>query len=189
MTETPASRDLALLVRWRDGDRDAGTALLSHYKRTFHRLCLRLGVTDEDSIVDVFQDVVLVALRELPTLPERISRSFAGWFLWQVRDAVGRRRRRRFRPLDADPLAQDPLPSERAALWEGIQRCWNKLPSAEHRVFELRFLGGMTLAEVATETGTNVNAVGQAIFRLSRKLRTCLAKSGFGSTDGEGDIP
>ena len=116
MTEAPSARDLSLLVRWRDGDPEAGASLLAQSKRPFHRLCLRLGVTDEDTMVDVFQDVVLVALRDLPTLPERISRSFSGWFLWHVRDAIGRRRRRRFQPLEAEPVAPDARAADRAAL-------------------------------------------------------------------------
>ena len=63
--------------------------------------------------------------------------------------------------------------------WEGIERCWKRLPPREYRVFELRFLQEMSLKEVAAELDSNVNAVGQAIFRLSRKMKDCLSRSGF----------
>ena len=63
--------------------------------------------------------------------------------------------------------------------WDAIQHCWDKLPPREHKVFELRYLQGMNLKETAAALQSNENAVGQNIFRLSRKMKECLERSGF----------
>lgn len=186
-TLDPAARDLDLLKRWRRGDRDAGATLLGYYKGGFHRVCQRLGLYDEEAEVEVFQEVVLATLRALPTLPEKLVKSFSGWFTWQVRDAISRRRRSKREPVALpESLAADGEPPDaRTALREAIKRCWDRLPAAEHRVFELRFLRGLSLKEAAEAVGSNANAVGQSVFRLSRKMRDCLGASGFDGAGGK----
>jgi RNA polymerase sigma factor (sigma-70 family) len=177
----PARRDLALLERWRRGDREAGASLLGYYKDGFHRLCIRFGVRDQDEQVELFQDVVLATLRELPVLPEKIVKSFSGWFSWQVRNAISRRRRaaRAANELPDELTESAASPDSRAALREAIKRCWDRLPAMEHQVFELRFIKGLSLKEAAEVIETSANAVGQSVFRLSRKMRDCLGASGF----------
>jgi RNA polymerase sigma factor (sigma-70 family) len=179
--ENSAVRDLALLERWRAGDQNAGSELLGHYRQGFHRLCLRLGVDDHDAMVEIFQDVMLVTVRELPSLPEKISKSFSGWFFWQVRDAIARHRRAAKGVAELPPtlVAAGTSTEARTALREAIRRCWDKLPPVEHQIFELRFVNGLSALEAAKLTGSNVNAVGQNVFRLSRKMRACLGAAGF----------
>jgi RNA polymerase sigma factor (sigma-70 family) len=180
-TLDPAARDLQLLERWRRGDREAGATLLGFYKGGFHRLCIRFGVRDAEVEVEIFQEVVLATLRALPTLPEKLSKSFSGWFSWQVRDAIGRRRRaeKEAAALPESLSSDDAAHDARSALREAIKHCWDRLPPVEHRVFELRFLKGLSLKEAADAVGSNANAVGQSVFRLSRKMRDCLSASGF----------
>lgn len=176
-----SARDLWLLHRWRDGDREAGATLLGSYKKLVHRLCRNFGVRGEEAIVEIFQNVVLVAVRDLLDLPERITKSFSGWLSWQVRDAVTRWRREH----RSDVAVTEALPSEIVApsrqleLWEIIRSCSGQLPAGEARVFELRYVQGLSLKETADILKSNPNAVGQSIFRLSRKMRTCLAHAGI----------
>lgn len=174
-------QDLDLLRQWRDGDQDAGADLLRRYKAFFHRTCSRLGVFSEETVAELFQEVVLGIAQDLPTLPERIEKSFAGWLAWRIRDAVTRRRRglRVLAPLpEADPATQSDV-SEDLALREALKRCAGLLPVRENRVFALRFLGGLSLKETAEALASNVNAVSQSLYRLSRRMRACLETAGY----------
>lgn len=183
-----ASLDLALLTRWRDGDTAAGMELLDRQRKDLPRLGARFGVGSPDVLIDVFQDAVLVTVQQLPELPEKIERSFAGWFAWQVRDAVGRWRRRNALVgslTDSDLLRPGPRPDTNSAaeLLEALRICASKLPPRELDVFDLRFVRGMEVLEVAETLGRQANAVSQAIFRLSRRLRACLSAAGFAAAE------
>jgi RNA polymerase sigma factor (sigma-70 family) len=173
-------RDRQLLRRWRDGDRDAGTELLGHYRGLFYRTCLRFGLRDEERMLEVYHDVVVGMLEILGELPEQVHKSFAGFFAWRVRSAI---RSQRARKTDQPLPEQDPGTGDRVAgvlAWDAIENCWDKLPPREHKVFELRYLHELSLKETAAVLGSNVNAVGQSIFRLVRKMRDCLSRSGYG---------
>ena len=145
--EGAADQDLDLLRQWRDGDRGAGATLLRRYKTFVQRTGWRLGVRSEDTLVELFQEVVLGITQALPTLPERIEKSFAGWLSWRIRDAVTRRRRglRVLAPLPEAVPATTSDVSEDLALREALERCAGTLPARENRVFALRFLGGLSL--------------------------------------------
>ena len=173
------ARDRALLRRWRAGDREAGNELLTHYQGLFYRTCRRLGARDEDQIHEVWQELVLALLERLSELAERVSASFAGFLVWQTRAALDRVRGRH-RP--AVPI--EDLPDARATdgfeALDAIQKCADKLPPVERRIFELRYQGGLSLQEAARALGSNANAVGQGVFRLARKMRECLQRAGFG---------
>lgn len=175
------ARDRALLIRWRDGDRDAGLTLLDLYAAHERVVAFRLGVRDPQALLELHQELVLRMLDQLPTLAERIETSFAGWMAWQVRDLAQVRRRREFgleeRGEFADPVVADP--SERSAVWDSILACRDRLPDRERAVFELRYLEGLSLQEVADRCSSNANAVAQSIFRLVRRMRACLGTQGF----------
>ena len=175
------ARDRALLSRWRDGDAGAGLELLENYRALFYRACRRFGVRDDDLVQEVWQELMLALLQRLPLLPERVVASFAGFLIWQTRAAVDRVRSRASTPT----LAIDDVADGRAVAGfeaiEAITHCKEKLPPGEKQIFELRYLRGLSLAEAAAELGSNANAVGQGIFRLSRKMRECLQRAGYGA--------
>ncbi len=168
-------RDLALVRAWATGDHHAGVALLDHYRNLVRRACGRFGVRSEDAVADLWQDLVVRVLGHLPTLETRLQRSFAGYLVFHVRDLAGRRRAAA--PAEADEPAHDPRGARDA--WDGIQHCWGRLRGREHRVFELRYLQGKALGEIAELLGSNANAVAQVVFRLARKMRECLEGQGF----------
>lgn len=179
------ARDILAIRKWRDGDADAGLTLLEEYEAYFYRVCTRFGVRETAELEDVYQEVVLDLSEHLHELAERITKSFAGFYAWRIRNAITRVRKRSSPQgvsLDDSatmPPVDDETPEPRLAAWESIERCWHKLPDREHRVFELRFLQEMTLAEIAACLESNVNAVSQAIFRLSRKMKDCLTRAGY----------
>jgi len=173
-------RDRDLLARWQAGDQAAGAELLDHYAGFAHQLLRRLGIANAD-LDECWQELVLRVLQHLPGLPARLRTSFAGYLAWQARDLVRSwRRRLRRQPVlaSAAPPATPDDPS-RIAFWEALNRCADKLPPREHEVFRLRFLDGADLGAVATQLGSNANAIAQAVFRLVRRLRDCLQLSGF----------
>jgi RNA polymerase sigma factor (sigma-70 family) len=173
-------RDRDLLARWQAGDRAAGAELLDHYAGYAHQLLRRLGIATAD-LDECWQDLVLRVMEHLPGLPARLRTSFAGYLAWQARDLVkGWRRRLRRQPLrteTAPATSGDQAP--RTAFWEALNRCADKLPPRERDVFRLRFLDGADFGAVATQLGSNANAIAQAVFRLVRRLRDCLQQSGF----------
>ncbi len=178
------ARDLLAIRRWRDGDRDAGLALLEEYEAFFYRVCARFGVRETAELEDVYQEVVLDLTEHLPELAHRVTKSFAGFYAWRIRNAIGRVRKRSspqgisIEDAGTAPVAETP-PEPRLEAWESIERCWHKLPEREHRVFEMRFLQEMSLADMATHLQSNVNAVSQAVFRMSRKMKDCLSRAGY----------
>lgn len=174
-------RDRALLQRWRGGDQQAGLELLDHYAGLVRMVAFRLGVREQQAVLDLYQDLVVRVLEQLPTLDEKVTASFAGWLAWQVRDLVQRRRRQRAPDVPFEPWmgesAADPAP--RAAARDAIARCSGQLPERERAVFELRYQQGLSLQEVADRLQSNANAVAQGIFRLVRRLRACLRVQGY----------
>ena len=173
------ARDLLSLRHWRAGDTDAGLELLERYEVFFRKTCHRFGVRSQEDLEETYQEVVLDLQSHIDDIPNRVQTSFAGFYSWRIRNAIQRMRSKtRSEGVDTEEegTTHDP---DRLAAWESIERCWGKLPPREHEVFDLRFLREMSLKEVASAIGSNVNAVGQAIFRLSRKMRECLARAGF----------
>lgn len=190
--DSGSSRDLALdldcIARWRAGDRDAGSELLDRYAALIRMVAFRAGVRDREDLLELHQDLALRLLDQLPTLAERIQSSFSGWLHWQVRDLAKRHRRQSERlreagrPLQADGTGVEP--AETAATREALRACRDALPERERAVFELRFVGGMSLREVAARLESNDNAVAQAVFRLVRRMRECLGAKGFDLAGG-----
>jgi RNA polymerase sigma factor (sigma-70 family) len=172
-------RDLALLRRWRAGDAEAGAELLDHYRALCWRLCSRAGVRAHDEVCDVYQDLVLRIASRLHELPERVTSSFAGFLAWQIRDLVQQRREKARRAgveLGVDPAGR---PEASPDLADAIAHCADKLPPREREVFEHRYRQGLSLEEAAAAIGSNANAVAQAVFRLSRRMRDCLGRQGI----------
>ncbi|HEX5054335.1 MAG TPA: sigma-70 family RNA polymerase sigma factor [Planctomycetota bacterium] len=181
-------RDRELLGRWRAGDAGAGVDLLDHYAGYVRHTIRRQGVTGDAEIEEFWQDLVLRLMQQLPELAQRLRSSFSGYLAWQVRDLMRSWHRQRRRAAVAEPELETNAgedPSTRTAFWEAMQQCAGKLPEREKAVFQHRFLDGLGLGEVAERVGSNANAVAQAVFRLIRRLRTCLAAKGF---DGPGDL-
>ena len=173
-------RDQDLLQRWRAGEPAAGVELLDHYTGLFYRTCRRFGAHREEIVQEVWQELVLALLQRLPELPERVVASFAGFLIWQTRAATDRVLGRASVPTQPIEEVADGRDRGGFEAIEAIEHCKDKLPPGEKRIFDLRYLKGLSLQEAASELGSNANAVGQGIFRLSRKMRECLQRAGYG---------
>lgn len=171
------ARDLLQLRKWKNGDRNSGMTLLDQYKNLYYRVCQRFGVKDREEVVEIYQDVVVDLLEQLEKLPGRIEKSFAGFFCWRVRKAIQKRWKKK--PTADISLLQPASEGETIRIdeWEAIENCWKKLPGKQYTIFELRYIQEMSLDEIAMALESNVNAVGQNIFKLSRKMRECLKKT------------
>lgn len=179
------ARDRALLGRWRAGDSRAGAELLGHYRDHVLSLLRRLGPRNDDALADLFQEVMLAVVEKLGSVSHELHSSFGGWLAWQVRDRVSR-----YRTKDSgrpDRLASEPADAkfeDGLDLADAMRHCAEALPPGERQVFELRFVEGLDRAEIARRLRSNPNAIGQSLFRLSRRLRGCLEAQGI--VDGRG---
>lgn len=71
------TRDRAALNAWRSGDSSRGLELLDAYRPYFMALCSRYGVRREDDQVDLYQEILMRLLRQLPKL--ELKSSFGGY--------------------------------------------------------------------------------------------------------------
>jgi len=132
------------------------------------------GVRAENDIEDVFNDVVVDLMENLDTLPERIEKSFTGYFYWRTRKAIQKRRKKSPVVIPTPDSVSDDDDIARIEDWEVIEKCWRTLTETQQLIFELRYIQEMSLDEIASTTESTANAVGQNIFRLSRRMRDCL---------------
>ncbi|MBK8097203.1 MAG: sigma-70 family RNA polymerase sigma factor [Planctomycetes bacterium] len=182
------ARDRALIQRWQQGDQDAGLELLDHYAALTRLVAFRLGVRDQQAVLDLYQDLVVRVLEKLPTLDEQITASFAGWLAWQVRDLAQRRTRGMARgTIEYETWMGETAadPAARVTAWDAIQVCQRDLSERERTVFRLRYLEGLSLQEIADRMASNANAIAQSIFRLVRRMREGLRTQGYDLSGAE----
>jgi RNA polymerase sigma-70 factor, ECF subfamily len=96
-----------------------------------------------------------------------------------VRRAIDRLRTRpSVQPLACEPAAAESDRPDAAAiereLAERLRWAITKLPDREAGVLSLRYLGGMTNAEIASTLGITAGAVGVALHKARAKLRDLL---------------
>lgn len=64
---------------------------------------------------------------------------------------------------------------------ESFSEALTKLPDAQRETMVLHYLHGLTLAEVATETGRTEAAVARLIFRGLQTLQSLIREEGSGN--------
>ena len=156
----------SLVQRAQENDRDAFGELY----RLFHAQVFRLARFYLDSSAeDAVAETFLRAWNALPRY-RNTGAPFVAWLYGIARHVVAdeRLRRRRIEPRPEVPdRAIDPPPDDRLALAMAIQR----LPEEDRRVIELKFLIGLTNAEVAAALGKSAGAVNTQQWRALRSLR------------------
>ena len=165
-----------LIVRARDGDRDAFAALyrarvadIGHYVGSMLR--------DPHRTEDVVAQTFLLAWRDLPKL--RRSERFDAWLFRIARNqAMSELRRRPAAPLDeaSDPPDPSRFSSpdavvEAAEDAERIERALRQLPETQRLVLVLRFLRGLSHAETASQLGSTEEATRALQYRALAHMR------------------
>ncbi len=165
-----------LVIRARDGDRDAFAALVTAISDRLYAIATRI-LRDGDLAEDALQGALVTAWRQLPTLREPAR--FEAWIrrlLVHACYAEARRRRSwtthvRVLPVDG-PVGPDGLLSivERDALDRAFRRV-----SIEHRaVFVLHHHLGLSLVEIAETLGIPAGTARSRLHYATRLLRAAI---------------
>jgi RNA polymerase sigma-70 factor (ECF subfamily) len=163
------ARERALVARAKDGDRDAFGALYREHMPAISRLVrFRLGRDDEDAVSEVF----LRAWRGLGAYRDT-GVPFAGWLYGIARHvaidtlrAAGRTEPR----AELPERGVEPMTAERMTLHDAIER----LPTEQRQVIELKYLVGLSNAEVADAMATSPGAINAKQWRALKALADVL---------------
>jgi RNA polymerase sigma-70 factor (ECF subfamily) len=160
--------DRELVSAARRGDRRAFDRLASaHEPRLRGFIARRVGA---EAVDDVLQETLLASWTALPRFDRR-----SGFKAWLYGIAVHKcmdHVRRRGRSLPETPLAdapdgwQSPEALYAAAeLRETVRQVLAQLPSSQREVLELYYYAELTLAEIASALGRNLNTVKYQFYR------------------------
>jgi RNA polymerase sigma-70 factor (ECF subfamily) len=159
----------ALVARAKDGDRDAfGTLYREHVGAVSRVVRFRLGREDEDAVSEVF----LRAWRGLATYRDT-GVPFAAWLYGIARHVavdVLRMAGRTEPRAEVPDREVDPMLAELLTVHDAIEQ----LPTEQRQVIELKYLVGMTNAEVADAMDTSTGAINAKQWRALRALADLL---------------
>lgn len=163
------AHERTLVARAKDGDRDAfGTLYREHVAAVARVVRFRIGREDEDAVSEVF----LRAWRGLATYRDT-GVPFAAWLYGIARHvatdvlrAAGRTEPR----AELPDREVEPMIAEMLTLHDAIDR----LPAEQRQVIELKYLVGLTNAEVAEAMGTSSGAVNAKQWRAIKVLAEIL---------------
>ena len=181
MDKEPA--DSALMLRYRDGDVAAFETLYRRHNDALYRYLLR-HCRDPDAAADVFQDVwgKIIKARSNYRRTARFTT-----FLYRVAhncfiDYLRRNKRHmhtgNLRPEDQpDPGDQPEAAAERSLARERLESALRTLPEEQRDAFLLREEAGLSVAEIATVTGTNRETAKSRLRYATAKLKAAVADS------------
>ena len=172
-----------LVLRARNGDREAFGELVNRHQRRVWMVCRQyLGVDEADAAA---QDSLVKAFTRIADFDGR-----AAFSTWLTRIAINTcldelRRRRRLEPVadDSDEGGEGPLarvPDRRAGPEElsidrqtvaRLERLEAGLPPQQREVFRLRFYAEMGLEEIAEALDVHVGTVKTQLHRAVHRLR------------------
>jgi RNA polymerase sigma factor (sigma-70 family) len=180
--------DERLVAECLNGNEDAWAALIEKYKNLIFSIPVKLGFSRDDA-GDIFQQVCLKLLRELPQL--RDPNSLTAWLIKVSSHSCyeWHRRERRYETVSDREQPWDHLSSQdmadkvtgeaereqilRQALRETRPRC--------RRLIEMLFFENppVSYAEIARRLGVATGSIGFIRMRCLRNLRQFLSKKGF----------
>jgi RNA polymerase sigma-70 factor (ECF subfamily) len=185
---TPAHRsqtDDALIMRARNGDRDAFGELVVRHQQRVWRVCRQyLGPDDADAAA---QDSLVKAFTSLSSFDGRSA--FTTWLtriaINTCLDELRRRRRHGIRLVDSDGDDEsDPIgelqddgvgPEDRVMQRQAVERLAlleRTLPGRQREIFRLRFYAELGLEEIADALGVHVGTVKTQLHRAVHRLRS-----------------
>ncbi len=176
-----------LLLRYREGDREAFTALVAAYRAPVYAYLSRCGVAPADRD-DLFQDIFIKIHRAAGSY--QAERPAHPWIFTIVSNTIRtHQRKRRVRQLIfAEPVGEDPPDpapdGERRATARQtaarVERELARLRPVQREVVLLACVEKMALGEVAEVLGIPVNTVKTHLRRARLALANGLARRGGG---------
>jgi len=165
------AQERALVARAQDGDQDAfGVLYREHVGAVSRVVRFRLGREDEDAVSEVF----LRAWRGLGAYRDT-GVPFAAWLYGIARHVavdILRTSGRTEPRADVPDREVDPMIAEMLTLHDAI----GQLPTEQRQVIELKYLVGMTNAEVAAALATTTGAVNAKQWRALKALADVLGE-------------
>jgi RNA polymerase sigma factor (sigma-70 family) len=185
--DASASSDETLLLRYAAGSVAAFEELYARHELPLWRYVLRLS-GNRANAEELLQEVWFAVSREAPRF--RAGARFAPWLYTVARNRVIDRHRgaRRHESFDApgedgqtlaEQLADShaPLPPQRAEQAEqgaAILRALQTLPAEQREAFVLQAESGMSVAEIASVTGTTFETAKSRLRYAREKLKALL---------------
>jgi RNA polymerase sigma-70 factor (ECF subfamily) len=176
--------DDGLVLRARNGDREAFGELVNRHQRRVWLVCRQyLGAAEADAAA---QDSLVKAFVGLAAFDGRAA--FSTWLtriaINTCLDEIRRRRRRGFEvgsqnedpdePQAAEPHDPGAGPEERAIQRQSmarLARCEQRLPPRQREIFRLRFYAELSLEEIAEALDVHVGTVKTQLHRAVHRLR------------------
>jgi RNA polymerase sigma-70 factor (ECF subfamily) len=159
-TSADARSDQQLIAAINHGDVAAFDALYSRYRHWVAGLAARF-TGDNDSALDVLQETFLYLLRKFPGF--RLTANFKTFLYPAVRNLSIAAKRKTARAQGDDPAALDqipaPEPPSAATSLTELNTVLARLPEEHREVLLLRFVDGLTLAEIARATSAPLGTV------------------------------
>jgi RNA polymerase sigma-70 factor, ECF subfamily len=179
MERTREAEALALRAvrRAQAGDPDALRFLYLHFSENVYGYVCSL-VRDEYDAEDVTQQVFTKLLIALPRY-EPTGVPFSAWILRVAHNAaVDHLRARRAIPCEQVHRADEAAPEPGRERFNDLRAALDTLPYDQRQVVALRFLVGLTPAEIADRIGRTEDAVHALQHRGRRRLREELTRRG-----------
>jgi len=159
-TSADARSDQQLIAAINHGEVAAFDALYSRYRDWVASLAARF-TGDHDAALDVLQETFLYVLRKFPGF--RLTANFKTFLYPAVRNLSIAAKRKTARAQGDDPAALDqipaPEPPSAATSLTELNTVLARLPEEHREVLLLRFVDGLTLAEIARATSAPLGTV------------------------------
>jgi len=177
-TDARQTRDEWLALRCRLGEEGAFADLVRELERPLLYYAVKL-LADEDSALDVLQEVWLAAFRAIRRLDE--PRTVRRWLYRITHDrAVDRVRRDRSRGraekarAEAAPEEPDEEPTFGAEDVRAVHRALDRIDLRHREVLVLHFLDDLSVADIAAVVGAPAGTVKSRIYHAKRALKGAL---------------
>jgi len=151
------------------GDQDAWAQLFDWHLDGVHRYCLRLAWPRQDLADEVVQETFTIAARQICRFRPSAG-TFRSWLLgiarrrWMKLQAAEARRRGREEEHVSRASKPDAARQDRAlAVYEALA----KLQPSYRAILEGKYLKGLTVNQIAEQSGTNADAA-ESLLRRAR---------------------
>lgn len=174
--------DGALLTAFTNGNEKAFAELYKRRHLEIYRFILNFVHGDEDLASDMFQETFIKVHDNAHTL--RDCASVRSWMYTIARNNClnilkRQRRQTRLDEQQEDHEDEDQLPPdvalERNDMYKALDLAISELPDNQREAVILREFEGLSYAEIAEATATNVGIIRQRLWRAKQSLRTMLA--------------
>lgn len=168
--------DAELVRRWQRGDAAAAAAIARRHTDAVGAVAWAI-LRSPEGIDDALQETFLRATRAIHRLkrPDRVASFLAGIARHVAVDML-RQNHRHAQPAAAPGHAPSPeLSAERAELRRQLDAALIALPQDQRELFLLKYVAGLSYADIALTLDTTPEAVGQKLWRIRQKLQRDLA--------------